>query len=100
MGEVFPQVAIGALLEVRSDVPHYRRRDIRNRFPQKIVDLVLVDGTTQPRLLIEVDDRTHNKDRDQKRDRIPKAAGIKAIGFRNVHNLSDAEIARQLSGFS
>ena len=77
----FPQVAMGALLDPavsRSDGKAYFR--LRGMFAQKFVDLV-----AQPRsdgaivAIIELDDRTHDSEKDAKREGMLKSAGYRIV---------------------
>lgn len=77
----FSQVAMGALIEPavpRSDRNAYSRH--RNMFSQKIVDYVAqsrVDGRIVA--VIELDDRTHNPDKDSRRDEMLESAGYRVV---------------------
>lgn len=77
----FPQVAMGALIE-----PAVSRRDgkayyrLRGMFSQKIVDFVAQrrsDG--QVVAVIELDDRTHNPQKDASRDQMLASAGYRTV---------------------
>jgi hypothetical protein len=77
----FPQVAMGALME-----PAVSRRDgkayyrLRGMFSQKIVDFVAQrrsDG--QIEAVIELDDRTHNAQKDASRDEMLSSAGYRIV---------------------
>jgi hypothetical protein len=76
-----PQVAMGALLDPavpRSDRKAYYR--LRGMFSQKIVDFVAQrrsDGAILA--IIELDDRTHDVDKDARRDDMLKSAGYRTI---------------------
>lgn len=80
---IHAQVSMGALVQPaknlsRSD--HYRER---GKFSQKIVDFVVEDRASgKVVVLIELDDRTHQADRDGKRDQITAIAGYKTIRLR------------------
>lgn len=77
---VFPQVAMGALIQARNELSRRDRALVRNRFSQKIVDFVLEDrGTGQVVALVELDDRSHNAAKDSRRDEIALAAGYRTI---------------------
>lgn len=75
------QVAMGALLDPsisRQDTKEFFR--LRGMFSQKIVDYVAQsrwDGSIVA--LIELDDRTHNVEKDEKRDSMLKGAGYRII---------------------
>jgi very-short-patch-repair endonuclease len=77
----FAQVAMGAMLEPavpRSDRRGYYR--LRGMFSQKIVDFVAqgrADGSVVA--VIELDDRTHNPDKDARRDAMLQSAGYRIV---------------------
>lgn len=94
----FPQVAMGALLDPavpRSDrKAHYR---LRAMFSQKIVDFVAqrkADG--QIVAIIELDDRTHDADKDARRDDMLKSAGYRTIRWHSKTKPDAAAIRAQL----
>lgn len=77
----FPQVAMGALMDPavpRRDRKAYYR--LRGMFSQKIVDFVAqrrADGSIVA--VIELDDRTHDADKDARRDDLLKSAGYRIV---------------------
>jgi len=81
----FPQVAIGALLDPavpRSDAKAYYR--LRGMFSQKIVDFVAQrrsDGAIVA--IIELDDRTHDSNKDVKRDEMLQDAGYRIVRWQS-----------------
>jgi hypothetical protein len=88
---VFPQVAFGAILDVDGKKDSF---PIRNRFSQKIADFVVCERDTLAVVaLVELDDRTHDADRDRDRDEITKAAGYQTIRFPSRRKPTVAEIA-------
>jgi hypothetical protein len=77
---VHAQVAMGALIDCKKDVPRNQRRAVRNRFDRKVIDFVVEDRSNGNVLaLIELDDRTHNAAKDRGRDAITAAAGLRTI---------------------
>ena len=78
--EVFPQVAMGAVLNPavgRNDRSYYK---IRGTFSQKIIDFVVCDGQSLKVIaIVELDDCTHNARRDQQRDNMLESAGYHVI---------------------
>lgn len=90
-----PQVAMGALLEPavpRGDRKAYYR--LRGMFSQKIVDFVAQrrsDGAVVA--IIELDDRTHDADKDAKRDDMLKSAGYRIVRW-NSKNKPDSSTIR------
>ena len=81
--QVAPQVAMGALLNVEG-AAHDGAGGLRNRFDRKIVDFVLVDDDARVRLLVELDDRLHRRDRDAARDRMTARAGYRTLRISGV----------------
>lgn len=90
----FPQVAMGALLDPavsRSDGKAYYR--LRGMFSQKIVDFVAQrrsDGAIVA--IIELDDRTHDTDKDAKRDEMLQNAGYRIVRWKSKAKPNTAEI--------
>ena len=91
----FAQVAMTALLDPavpRSDGKAYYR--LRGMFSQKIVDFVAqrrLDGAIIA--VIELDDRTHDSDKDSKRDEMLQSAGYRIVRW-NSKNKPDASAIR------
>ncbi|HWI81747.1 DUF2726 domain-containing protein [Ramlibacter sp.] len=90
-----PQVAMGALLDPavpRSDRKAYYR--LRGMFSQKIVDFVAQarsDGSIVA--IIELDDRTHESEKDSKRDAMLVIAGYRVVRW-NSRSKPDAAAIR------
>ncbi len=80
---VAPQVAMGALLSVSSS-DRSSWRATRNSFDRKIVDFVLLDDDGRVELIVELDDRTHLRDRDADRDRLTAQAGYQTLRVNGV----------------
>ncbi|MDO4906047.1 MAG: DUF2726 domain-containing protein [Lautropia sp.] len=82
---ILVQVSMGALIEPDLDdeehVPPGRFLSIRGRFAQKVVDFVIVDDEYQVIALIELDDSTHDPDKDAKRDAITDMAGYLTLRY-------------------
>lgn len=93
-----PQVAMGALLEPavpRKDAKAYYRS--RGMFAQKIVDFVAQRRDTGAVVaVIELDDRTHSVEKDEKRDAMLAQAGYKIIRWHSKNKPSVAEIRATL----
>jgi hypothetical protein len=75
------QVAMGAVLE--PSVPRSNRQAFmraRGRFAQKIIDFVAQDRNSgEVVAIIELDDRTHNAEKDAKRDDLLQSAGYRTV---------------------
>lgn len=79
---VFSQVSMGALIDTRLTPRHPSYWDVRNRFAQKICDFVICDSKTlTPCLVVELDDRMHDFDKDRKRDALMALAGYRTVRF-------------------
>jgi hypothetical protein len=78
--EVVPQVAMGALLDVSLDKKHPLYWPLRRRFDKKIIDFVVyVKRTMQVLTIVELDDRTHDPEKDRKRDAMMAKAGFRTV---------------------
>jgi hypothetical protein len=90
-----PQVAMGALMVPavpRSDGKAYYR--LRGMFSQKIIDFVAQrrsDGSIVA--VIELDDRTHDPEKDGRRDEMLKSAGYRTVRW-NSRSKPDAAAIR------
>lgn len=96
---VFPQVAMGAILMPavpRSDKSNYYR--IRGTFSQKIVDYVVCDKALKIVALIELDDRTHSTERDERRDAMTTQAGYVVLRYNSKKKPAVELIAKMISG--
>lgn len=94
-----PQVSMGALLDpavARSDGKAYFR--LRGMFSQKIVDFVAqrrADGSIVA--IVELDDRTHDADKDSKRDAMLASAGYRVVRWHSKAKPGAAAIRAQLA---
>lgn len=79
---VFPQVSMGAVIEVDRSLDFQTRRSYRSRFDRKIVDFVICDHKSNVLLLVELDDSTHDMEKDKKRDYLTSLAGYKTLRMR------------------
>jgi hypothetical protein len=80
---VFPQVRLANLVQLKKGTrnwkPHF------SRVAQKCVDFVLCDGVDiEPRLVVELDDASHNRPDRQNRDAFVDAA-LRAAGLPILH---------------
>jgi|GEM_PF-3130287 len=60
------------------------RYAVRSRFDRKMIDYVLVDDAGKVRLLVELDDRTHDAARDAARDAMTARAGYVTLRVNGV----------------
>ena len=96
--EVVPQVSMGALLEVNLPSAHPLYWTLRKRFSQKIIDFVLYSKPSLEILaVIELDDKTHNKEKDKIRDEMMAQAGFKTIRWESKAKPSIKQITEVFS---
>ena len=92
------QVAMGALLDPavsRQDAKAYYR--LRGMFSQKIVDFVAQDRTSGAVVaIIELDDCTHDSQKDAKRDAMLAGAGYRIVRWNSKTKPDAATIRSQL----
>lgn len=78
--EVVPQVAMGALLDVNLDKTNPLYWPLRRTFDKKIIDFVVYEKRSMRVLtIVELDDRTHDPEKDRKRDAMMAKAGFRTI---------------------
>ena len=77
---IFPQVAMSALLEAAS-TNEARRNTDRLRIAQQRIDYVVCDRHCNVIAVVELDDRTHSRAKDQVRDERLEQAGIQTLRF-------------------
>ena len=92
--EVFPQVCMGAIIKpANGSGKDYAR--IRGTFAQKIIDFTVCDPKTLKVItLIELDDRTHDAAKDQRRDSITGSAGYPTLRWHSRKRPLPAEIRK------
>jgi hypothetical protein len=76
---IFPQVAMSALIEPKA-TGKQRMIDFR-RMSQKRVDFAVFDSTLKLLAIVELDDSSHNAERDVVRDEYTKSAGIRTLRY-------------------
>lgn len=93
--EVVCQVSMGAIMNGK----HVSGNSFtaRARFDRKIIDYVILDGKYDVILLIELDDRTHNKKKDALRDSITAEAGYKTLRFESRDKPSVVELRKAIA---
>lgn len=96
---VFPQVNLSSILDEK--IERQTWRSARNAINRKSVDFVICDkGYRRPLLAIELDDWSHDNEdrklRDAGVERMLGEAGLPLLRFRNVANLSEADVARMV----
>jgi len=94
------QVSMGAILDPA--VPSIDRKAfmrIRGQFSQKIIDFVAQDRQSGEIVaIIELDDRTHKAEKDNKRDAMLKSAGYRTIRWESKNKPNAAVIRAELFG--
>lgn len=92
---ILSQVAMAAILISKSGLGRKTTNSIRYRFNRKIIDFAVFDKDFNLLFVIELDDKTHNKERDAERDAMLLAAGIKTVRFESK-NKPNVEMLTQL----
>lgn len=92
------QVCMAAIME--PDLPRSEKGpyySARGKIAQKMVDYVVQDRNTGNIIaLIELDDKTHNPDKDTQRDAITQSAGYKTIRWNSKNKPSAEQIRKEL----
>lgn len=93
---VLSQVAMSALIEPRTeDQGEYMRR--RQKICQKYVDFVVcTPGLLEIVCIVELDDITHDEDKDALRDAMLNGAGIEVVRWHSRKKPDREEIARRI----
>lgn len=98
--DVYPQMAMSALIEpaVPESDPHYWF--YRGQFDRKVCDFVVCRKNCPPAkgviVVIELDDRTHDKEKDAWRDRMLLSAGIETIRYESKAKPEGTQIRRDI----
>jgi very-short-patch-repair endonuclease len=79
---IFPQVSMTALLESAASDSKQAHSD-RLRIAQQRIDYVVCDARCDVVAVVELDDRTHSRAKDQVRDGRLAQAGIKTVRFQS-----------------
>lgn len=79
---IFPQVAMSALLDTASTDKRIAHRD-RLRVAQQRVDYVVCTRSCELVAVVELDDKTHSRVKDQLRDARLQQAGIRTVRFQS-----------------
>jgi len=79
---IMAQVSMGALIDTALKPEHPLYWEVRQMFAGRICDFVLCDNKSlAPLLVVELDDRMHDFDRDEKRDAFLAQAGLRTVRF-------------------
>jgi hypothetical protein len=76
---IFPQVAMSALIEPTASRGSKSHMSSFGKISQKRVDYALYDSEMKIVCVIELDDKTHNADKDAARDQLLKSANIRTL---------------------
>lgn len=79
---VLPQVSMGAVMNTTLTPAHPKYWEVRSSFSSKIIDFVICDERNyRPLLVVELDDRMHDFDRDRSRDALLAKSGLRTVRF-------------------
>lgn len=93
---VLCQVSMGALMTgTHASGKHVYAR---MKFAQKIVDYALMDTCGDVKILIELDDKMHDRKKDRERDAMTNEAGYITLRFESRNKPSIAELRIAISG--
>jgi hypothetical protein len=81
--QVLPQVSFGAFLEVKGALGASAATTAFNKISSKRADFVVCDNRFEVLCIVELDDRTHDSDKDAKRDSYTSAAGLQTLRFQS-----------------
>ncbi len=91
---VFPQINLASFID-RTDDARYRNELFRN------VDFLITDAAYQPKIVIEINDQTHNtaerRERDEKVRKICEEAGIPLIRLWTSYGVNSAYIKSRIA---
>ena len=93
---VFPQVAMSAILEASATNANVKHQD-RLRIAQQRIDYLICNSACHTVAVIELDDRTHNKKKDDIRDSRLAQAEIPTIRFESRQKPSIQDIAAAIA---
>ena len=90
------QMAMSAFLQPRPGLERGEHMATFRRFSQKRPDFVLVDSSWRVRLIVELDDSSHDAAKDADRDRLTAAAGLVTVRFPGSRKITVDEIHNRL----
>lgn len=94
--DVHAQVAMSAIMDLKSTVNGRERFRLRAKFDRKIIDFVITDRSGNAVVLIELDDYTHISSKDYERDRMTKNAGYPTLRYRGVKAVSQDKLRNDI----
>jgi hypothetical protein len=92
--KVIPQVSFGAFLRVREGLAPASATTAFNRVSSKRADWVVCDRRYQVLCIVELDDRSHDLEKDRRRDSYTAAAGLPTLRVPS-RNKPDASALRK-----
>lgn len=95
---IFPQVSLGALLQPNVKGDNRKYYSVRGTFAQKIADFVVCDKEMKVVAIVELDDKTHNIDKDNKRDAMLEQASYTVVRWHSKKKPTVQEIADRILG--
>lgn len=94
---IFPQVAMGAILKPKVTSDKKEFHSIRGTFAQKIIDFIVCDKNMNIVAIVELDDKSHNADKDDKRDAMLNSVGYKTIRWQAGNKPKIEDIAKEIN---
>lgn len=95
---IHAQVSMGALMKPKSGLDRSTRTSTFNRFSSRRVDFVVEDRATgRILMLVELDDRTHDRRSDQDRDRLTARAGYVTVRLPASERPSAESVQRHIA---
>ncbi len=94
---IFTQVSLGALLQPNIKGNNKKYYSVRGTFAQKIADYVVCDTDMKVIAIVELDDKTHNSDKDVKRDAMLEQAGYIVVRWNSKKKPTIQEITEKIT---
>lgn len=94
--QVLPQVSFGAFLAVKGGLGPSGATTAFNKISSKRADWVICDNRYEVLCIIELDDRTHDPDKDAKRDSYTASAGLPTLRFQSRSKPSPEALRRTI----
>ena len=94
---IFTQVSMSALIEPREIERNATYMRLRAKFAQKYVDYLICEPKSlRVVAIVELDDRTHDLEKDAARDEMLEGAGYTVVRWHSKHKPDRAEISRTI----
>lgn len=91
---VLSQVAFSSFIRTEGDRSEAISKFYKAR--QKVADFVICNKDFSISAIVEIDDKTHNKEKDEARDAMTKEAGIRTVRFEAKNLPTMEEIRKEL----